>query len=53
MNITPQLLIEQTYNFYGFKADLSSAVEFINRVVSATPGSFYDWVMKQQSSSLW
>lgn len=49
MNITPQLLIEQTQNFYGLKAELSAAVEFLNRAVGATPGSFYDWVMDKRN----
>lgn len=54
MIINPQLLIEETYNFYGLKASLAAATEFIKQFGSATPGSFYDWVHKaEKSSSLW
>ncbi len=48
MNLTPQMLIEQTQNFYGLKADIAAAIEFIDHCVSATPGSFYEWVTRQQ-----
>ena len=49
MEISPQSLIELTYNFYGLKADLSSAVEFLQRNVLGTPGAFYDWMTKQDA----
>lgn len=47
MSITPQSLIDLTYNFYGVKADIASAVEYLNHNTSATPGSFCDWFQKQ------
>lgn len=53
MNLTPQMLIEQTQNFYGLKVDIQVAIEFLNQVVGATPGSFYEWVSKRQSSGIW
>lgn len=48
--LSPQSLIEQTHNFYGLKADLAAAIEFIEKQVVPTPGSFYDWMMTQQMS---
>ena len=47
-SLNPQLLLDQTQNFYGLKADLSAAIEFIEKQVSATPGAFYDWFMTQR-----
>lgn len=49
MEITPQSLIELTYNFYGLKADLSAAAEFLRRNVLGTPGAFVDWMAKQDA----
>lgn len=46
------MLIDQTQNFYGLKAALADAEEFLSAVVHATPGSFYDWMTRQQTSSL-
>lgn len=46
MELTPLMLIEETHNYYGLKADLSAAIDFISRNAPATPGAFYDWVMK-------
>lgn len=45
MELTPLMLIEETYNYYGLKADLSAAIDFVSRNAPATPGAFYDWVM--------
>lgn len=42
-----QLLVDDTQNYYGLKADISAAVEFITRNITATPGAFYDWIMRQ------
>lgn len=50
MDVTPQALIEQTYNYYGLKADLAAAAEFIKLFVCATPGGFYEWLLRQDSS---
>lgn len=47
MNITPQILIEETYNYYGKKASLPMAVEFIDQFGCATPGRFFDWICNQ------
>lgn len=47
MDITPQMLIEQTQNFYGLKAELATAIEFIERGLGSTPGSFYEWMIRQ------
>lgn len=52
-SITPQILIDETHNYYGLKAELSAAIEFISHNVSATPGSFYEWVMKKTNPSLY
>lgn len=52
MELTAQMLIEQTHNFYGLKAELSKAKEYLANFVGATPGGFYDWV-HQQNSSVW
>ncbi len=49
---TPQMLIEQTQNYYGLKADLSAAIEFISQHVPATPGAFYDWITKKNKNIL-
>lgn len=49
MEIAPQSLVKLTYNFYGFKADLSAASEFLTRNVSGTPGAFLDWMMKRDA----
>lgn len=51
MNFTPQLLVEQTHNFYGLKADIAAAAEFLKLFVGATPGSFYEWVTRDQRAS--
>lgn len=51
IKFTPQLLIEQTQNFYGLKADIAAATEFLKLVVGATPGSFYEWVTRDQRAS--
>lgn len=51
-SITPDHLIEETYNYYGLKAELSAAKEFISRNMSATPGSFYDWIMSKAKDKL-
>lgn len=51
-NITPQLLIEETYNYYGLKAELSVAKEFISRHISATPGIFYEWIKGETKDKL-
>ena len=49
MELTPQMLIEQTQNFYGLKADLATAIEYLDRYAGVTPGSFYEWVIQQAS----
>ncbi len=46
MELTPSMLIEETYNYYGIKADLSAAIDFVNQHASVTPGAFYDWMKK-------
>jgi len=52
INNNPQMLIEQTQNYYGLKADLTAAMEFISQHVQATPGAFYDWIMKKNKHIL-
>lgn len=49
MDITAQNLIEETYNYYGLKASLKLAVEFIEQFHCATPGSFYEWVNRDNA----
>lgn len=46
MEITPQILIDMTYNFYGAKADLAAAMEYLRLTECPQPGAFYDWMMK-------
>lgn len=53
MKFTPQMLVEQTYNYYGLKADIAAAAQFIEKYVSATPGAFYEWVNNQSALEVW
>ncbi len=47
---TPQMLIEQTQNYYGLKVDLSLAMEYISQHVHVTPGAFYEWITKKNKN---
>lgn len=51
-SITPQTLIEETHNYYGLKAELAMAIDYISHNVSVTPGSFYEWIMTKTKDRL-
>lgn len=48
MDITAQTLIEQTFNFYGFKAELTKANEYLAHAIGASPGGFIEWLNQKQ-----
>lgn len=51
MEISAEMLVEQTYNFYGIKSSHAMAREFMALATGAvTPGSFFEWVSRQLSS---
>ena len=37
-------LVEETYNYYGVKADVSLATEYSKTTAHLTPGAFYEWL---------
>lgn len=37
-------LVEETYNYYGVKADVSLATEYSKTTAYLTPGAFYEWL---------
>ena len=47
MDIVAKNLIEETYNYYGHKASLSLAMDYLQQFGSATPGSFLDWIQNR------
>jgi len=47
-NLTPEMLVKETHNYYGLKADLHHAIEYLSNQVHATPGNFYDWLRHKQ-----
>lgn len=51
-SITPQILIEETHNYYGLKAELAMATDYISHNVSVTPGSFYEWIISKTKDRL-
>jgi len=51
-SITPQALIEQAENFYGFKAKLNDAIDYLERGNAVSPGNFIDWLSRQKKPSL-
>lgn len=44
MEIAARNLIEETYNYYGLKASLQLAMDYLEQFGCATPGSFLDWI---------
>ena len=40
-------LIEETHNYYGLKAEIEAAAEFLTLCGVPTPGAFYDWVTRK------
>lgn len=48
IDITPETLIEETYNYYGIKAELEAAIEFLSHQVHATPSSFMEWICRKK-----
>ena len=44
MNITAEDLIMDLHNFYGERADVFQAVEYMSNTNHPTPGGFHDWL---------